>query len=132
MNKLYKRILAIDYGEKKSGIAFADGPLADPIEVIHHKDAQHCIDKLQPIFLHYNPDCIVVGMPHEPQADIVKSFVDLLKAQRTIPVEVEDEGYSTKEARMSSLEAGISRKKRKNMEDAYSAAIILQKYLDNL
>ena len=71
-------------------------------------------------------------MPHDPQANIVKNFVDLLKTQTTIPIEVEDEGFSTKEARLSSLEAGISRKKRKSMEDAYSAAIILQKYLDNL
>lgn len=126
------KIIAIDYGEKKSGVSFADGPLAEPLEVIYHKDEQDCINKLQPILHHYDPELIVVGMPNGLQAEVVKTFVEILKQNVTVPVEIEDEGFSTKEAKLSSLEAGIGRKKRRKMEDAYSATIILQKYLDNL
>jgi putative holliday junction resolvase len=126
------KVIGIDYGEKKTGIAFAESPLATPIEVIYHKDEHEFLAKLQKVLHVYQPEVIVVGMPSGTQGEEVKVIVEFLKNNIGTPIETIDEGFSTKEAKLLSREAGHKRKKRKKMEDAFSASIILQKYLDSL
>ena len=126
------KIIGIDYGEKKTGIAFAEGPLATPIEVIYHKDEHELLAKLQKVFHVYQPEVIVVGMPSGTQGQEVQIIIEFLKNHVSTPIEIIDEGFSTKEAQLLSREAGHKRKKRKKMEDAFSASIILQKYLDSI
>jgi len=131
MKQSHKRILGIDYGEKKTGIAFAEGPLAEPVEVIYHQTVESLLNQLQKVVQKYEPEMLVIGMPSGMQGEEVKEVIDKIKEEINLPIEVVDEGFSTREAQMLSRDVGMARKKRKRMEDAYAASIILQKYLDN-
>jgi len=61
-----------------------------------------------------------------------KRFGEKLKIEFKLPLHYQDETLTTRKAQELSFEAGIKRKKRKEMEDAYSAALILQEYLDSI
>ena len=126
------KIIGIDYGEKKTGIAFADGPLAEPIEVLYHQNMKMCIFKVCGVLKKFDPEIIIVGMPAGAQAENVREFIHILSKEAEIPIETIDERRSTLEAQYLSREGGVSRKKRRKMEDAFSASIILQKYLDSM
>lgn len=126
------KILGIDYGEKKSGIAFAEGPLADPVKVLYHEDEEEFIVQLIRVVEELQPEQIVVGLPTGTQGEKVKMVIERIKHSIARPVITVDEQFSTLEAQLMSREAGIKRKKRKSLEDAYSASIILQKHLDSL
>lgn len=126
------KILAIDYGEKKTGVAYAEGPLADPVEVIYHENDEVAIFKLLREIDRFTPELLLIGMPSGSQGEIVKNFIQKLKEKTKLPIKPVDERLSTLEAQYLSKEAGHNRKKRRRMEDAYSASIILQKYLDSM
>jgi putative Holliday junction resolvase len=64
--------------------------------------------------------------------DEIRWFVRSLVENLAIPVILHDETLTTKEAQEKSIKAGIKRKKRRKMEDAYAASLILQSYLDDL
>lgn len=125
------KYIGIDYGEKKSGIAIAEGPLSEPLEVLYHDNPEEFIIKLIKVVEDHQPESIVIGMPSQAQGEKVAEVVELIKKDIDLPIITVDEGFSTLEAQLLSREAGIRRKKRRSMEDAYSASIILQKYLDS-
>jgi len=74
---------------------------------------------------------IVVGVSEGEMAEETKKFGKKLEDKLGISVVFQDETLTTYEAQRFSIEAGIKRKKRKELEDAYSAALILQEYLDS-
>jgi putative pre-16S rRNA nuclease len=119
------RILAIDWGERKIGLAMADGLLAEPLVVVKSKEA------ILKILDRYNIQKVIVGISEGESAIKAKAFSLALASSLTIPVETSDETLSTHEAQRLAIEAGISIKKRKGMEDAFAAAIMLQNYLDS-
>lgn len=126
------RIIGVDYGDKKTGIAFAEGPLAEPIEVLYHDNEEEFIIKLLEVINRLQPELIAIGMPERDQGKKVQEVIEIIKRNISLPIEAVDEGFSTLEAQLLSREAGVRRKKRRSMEDAYSASIILQKYLDSM
>ena len=63
-------------------------------------------------------------------AEETRNFADLLQNKLGIKVYFQDETLTTKDAQEMSISAGIGRKRRRRLEDAYSAALILQQYLD--
>lgn len=130
------RVLAIDYGEKRVGIA-----LSDPLGVT--AQAQPFIpndSKLMPLIEaisnEKNISKIIVGLPTNrykkdtQQTTKVRAFVDILKKQIQIPIEYVDERFSTKAMERHLVTADVSRKKRKTSIDSLSAAFFLQGYLD--
>lgn len=111
------RILGIDYGRSKIGLAIAEGKLAEPWKVI-------IPGALKKILEEERFDKIVVGISGGQMGEEQKMFA------KSIGAETFDETLTTKEAQRLSLEAGISRKKRRSMEDAFAASLMLQSYLD--
>ena len=125
------RILGIDYGKKKIGLAVSDGPLAEPLKVIRFKTKEEAIIKVEKVVKVEQVEQLVVGVSEGKMGEESKRFGEKLKRTLDIAVEFQDETLSSIEAQRLSIEAGIKRKKRKEMEDAYSAALILQNYLSS-
>lgn len=111
------KILGIDYGRKKIGLAIAAGSLAEPWKVVKP-------DILTRILKEGSFDKIVVGISAGAMGEEQKEFA------KSIGAETFDETLTTKEAQRLSLEAGLSQKKRRDLEDAFAASLMLQSYLD--
>jgi len=125
------KILGIDYGRKKIGLAVSGGKLAEPLKVIRYRDIKILSEKLQKIVKENNIEKIVVGVSEEEMGEESKKFALAISHQPLAIVETFDETLSTHEAKKLSLEAGISRGKRRGLEDAFAAAVMLQSYLDS-
>jgi len=119
------KILGIDYGRSKVGVAIADGPLAEPLQVIRYKDLTILISQIKKIIEKEKVEKVVVGISEGEIAEESKKFANEIGA------ETSDETLSPLDAQALSREAGSSQKKRHEMEDAYAACIMLQNYLDN-
>jgi putative Holliday junction resolvase len=132
------RVLALDHGTKRIGVAISDelGIIAQPLEFIPAEpiDAFHV--RLVTILADKKVDEIVVGMPFNmdgstgPSAQRVERFVEQLKTKVTQPVYTCDERLTTYEAENLLISAGARRKKRKQVIDKMAAAVLLQSYLD--
>jgi putative holliday junction resolvase len=125
------RILGIDYGKRKIGLAFADTFLAEPHSVVRYKDHDDAIQKIIDVIRIEEVDQIVIGLPSGVVKKSAEDFGEILQIKTKLPVIFQDEILTTQDAVKMSIEAGIKRKKRKRMEDAYAAALILQQYLDS-
>lgn len=125
-------ILGIDYGKKKIGLAISDlvSKLADPLEVIKFDLQEDAIEKIEKIVSEIGVKKIVLGISEGKTAKETKVFGDILQKKLNLPIIYFDETLSTQLAQQMSINAGIKRKKRKDMEDAFAAALILQSYLD--
>ena len=133
------RILAIDYGTKRVGIAVTDvlQIAANPLETVHSKDA---LAYLKAYVLREPVEAIVVGMPRRLSGEDsdatqhVVGFVRILQKEfPTIPVHTIDERFTSKMAQAAMLAGGLKKKDRqdKGTVDRVSAAIILQSYLES-
>jgi putative Holliday junction resolvase len=134
------RILGIDYGDKRIGVAISDplGIIAQGVAVIGKSETfDQDIRELKRIIKKYSGvDEIVVGLPKTmageigPQAEKVLAFVEALKKEFKLNIVTWDERLTTVEAERTLIEAGLSREKRKKVIDKSAAANILQNYLD--
>ena len=132
------RILGIDYGTKRVGIATTD-PLqiiSSALTTVATKDVFTFLEKY---ISEEEVECIVVGEPLHLDgtpaqiAHLVVGFVRKLKeSYPTIKIEMQDERYTSKEAQAIILKSGAKKKKRqdKSLIDKVSAALILQAYMD--
>ncbi len=124
--------LGIDYGDAKIGLAISSGKLADPLTVIYYQTIDEVIKKILKVIEEEHIDIIAIGLPEGQVAVRVGIFKQALEEKTNKQIIFTDETLSTKEAQSKAIEAGINRKKRRHLEDAYSAALILQQYLDTL
>lgn len=137
-NKLTGRIMAVDPGEKRIGLAVSDetGTLARGLCVIKHVSLkQDCLEIAK--FVHQNAVTkIIVGSPmaedgeERPQTRHAKKLADSLMDYCDLQVELWDETGSTLQARAIRIETGSSRDKRSGHLDEVAAAVILQSWLD--
>jgi putative Holliday junction resolvase len=133
------RILGIDYGEKRLGIAISDplGITAQGLTIIMRTQLDEDIQKIVDIVREKEVKTIVIGLPRHmnntlgEKAQAVLAFVEQIKAHIDIPVATLDERLSTVRAERAMLEGNLSRKKRKGMVDMIAAQLILQSYLDS-
>lgn len=124
------KILSIDWGEVKIGLAASVGKLADPFEVVIYKDEKALIDRLCRIILNKKVEKIIIGVSEGESAKKARKFGKRLSQTANLPVEFVDETLTSKDALEMAIEAGVPRDRRAKMEDAFAAAIILQRYLD--
>jgi putative Holliday junction resolvase len=129
------KYLGIDYGRKKIGLALSDGVIAEPLKVIRGENEEELLKKVESSFIEAladrKVDKIIIGVSEGEMGRETREFGEKLGEKLKIPVIFQDETLSTQTAQELSISANIKRKKRKQMEDAYSAAIILQSYIDN-
>jgi putative holliday junction resolvase len=133
------RILAIDYGTKRVGLALSDetGTIAQPLGLLPAEPAAKLFDLLKETVAQRKVEEIVVGIPRNmngtygPAADKTREFVAALKQVVTIPVQTWDERLTTVQANRFLIETGMRRQQRKERVDQTAAAILLQSYLDH-
>ena len=140
-----KRLMGIDYGMKRLGLALSDERqiIASPLRtLLAEKKANQTIEKIVAAISEIEQlngceiEEIVIGMPLMMSgrtglvADEVKHFVALLSQATPIQIKVWDERLTTVQAERSLRESSMTRKKRAKVVDIVSAAIILQSYLD--
>jgi putative Holliday junction resolvase len=133
------RILAIDYGNKRTGIAVTD-PLqiiANALTTVHTKDL---LDFLKDYLMKEEVEVIVVGEPKQMNnqpSEVEKQITPFVKKLKsTFPqkqIERVDERFTSLMAQRSMIEMGLKKKDRQNKAtvDEISATIILQTYLEN-
>lgn len=135
-----KRIMAIDYGERRVGVAVTD-PLqitANGLETVERKDLENF---LAAYFVDHDVEKVVFGYPTHADGnplDICKRIdlfiVDFEKKYPNIKVDRIDENYTSFQASQILIQAGVKKKKRrdKKLLDKISAILILQRYLNHL
>ena len=117
-------LLGVDFGEKKIGLAMATGPLSEPTGIV--KNLKEVVRFCQ----EHEIDKIIVGLSEGEMAKKQKKVAQRLGELTGLPVELQDETLTTKEAIIKMKQAG--KKVRKREEDAFAAALILQDYLDRM
>jgi len=132
------RILAVDHGEKRIGIALSDstGTIANPLQVIEHISRPLDAAQVANLAQQNEASLIVIGQSFDeegnpnPGGRRAARFAEELKNQTDIPIEMWDESFSTQIARHARIELGVSRKKRAGHQDAFAAVVILQSYIE--
>ena len=132
------RILGIDHGTKRIGLALSDdlGMIAQPVGYLTAQPLSGIWKRLQTIHETTPLDRIVVGMPRNMDgsygraADTVNQFIDQLRQKIDLPVETWDERLTSVIANRTLVQAKVTRKKRKGKVDTMAATIILQGWLD--
>ena len=133
------RIVAIDYGTKRVGLAATD-PLKIIANAIDTIEESKVIDFLKSYAQSEEIELFVVGEPFRfdgspsQSSTAINKFIEKLKKEfPTIPIDREDESFSSKEAFQTMIDSGIGKKKRKNKGtvDRISATIILKNYMEN-
>ena len=132
------RILAVDHGEKRIGLALSDATatIASPLNVVEHISRAMDAAQVADIASHNDVRLIVIGQSFDeegnpnPAGRRAGRFADELKNQTNVPIELWDEAFSTQDARAARIELGVSRKKRAGHQDAFAAVVILQSYLE--
>jgi putative Holliday junction resolvase len=133
------RVLAIDHGTRRMGIALSDpsGLIAQPLEFIPAEPFAQFLTRLKEILHEKEVELLLVGMPRNmdgtygPAAAKVGEFVAVLKENLTTPIRTWDERLTSAQANRFLIEANVRRQDRKEKVDKAAAAILLQSFLDS-
>ena len=123
------RVLALDYGAARTGVAVSDatGTLARPVCVVDRAATEQGLDRLAALVAEHEAELVVVGLPLTlkgelgAQARETAAFVEALRERLGVPVETEDERFTTTLAQQTGGRAP---------EDAVAAAHLLQGFLE--
>lgn len=135
----YYKIMALDYGEVRIGVAMTDlmRLIASPFETYVRKDLNADISHICSLIRDNSVKTVVVGLPlnmdgtEGERAQKTREFVDLLKTQTNVDFVFQDERLSSVSAEEILLEGGMKRKDRKQNIDKVAAAIILESFLNS-
>lgn len=132
------RVIAVDHGVKRIGLATSDptGTLARPLAVIKHVAREEDARQVLAQAIEHQAELIIVGesFDEEGRPNLAgrraERFAETLRGSGFIPVLMWDESMSTRDAQAARLASGVKRKKRAAPVDALAATTILQSYLD--
>ena len=135
------RILGIDYGERRVGLAVSDptGMLAGPLETLHRRRGKRPpVHRVAEIARQHEAAAVVVGLPlgldgeENEWCREVRSFGEALASRIGVPVHFEDERLTSVVAQKAIQQSGLGRVKRREKErvDRAAAVLILQRWLD--
>jgi putative Holliday junction resolvase len=132
------RILALDVGEKRIGLAVSDplGITAQGLEVLTRKDPPTDLARLLEVARQYQVQEILVGLPRHldgrpgQQAEAILALARSLGETLGVPVTSWDERLTTVEAERVLVRADLSRRRRRQVVDQVAAVLILQSYLE--
>jgi len=133
------RVLAIDYGKKRTGIA-----VTDPLQIISNGlttvDSKDLISFLKQYFQKEEVEKVIIGMPQSLKnkdtdaTELVRKFIILFQKEfPEIPIIQVDERFTSKMACQTMIDSGLKKKARQNkaLVDEISATIILQSFMEN-
>lgn len=132
------RVLALDIGEKRVGIAVSDpaGRIASPVCVLPADEVHACAKPFQRVLDDWEPGLLLCGLPvtlageEGPQAQRIRAFAQEVSKRAEIPYEFADERLSSAEAKRSLREKGLSEKAMRGKVDMIAASLFLQAWLD--
>ena len=132
------RIMAIDYGDARTGVAFSDptGLLAGQTFLIKSRKEDAVLEELARLAREQGAEELVMGYPRNmdgtlgPRAEKYAAFADRLREATGLPVILWDERRTTVDAHRILGDHGVRAKKRKDKVDSVAAALILEGYLD--
>ena len=133
-----KRIMGIDYGDARTGIAISDllCSIVGTTTVIHSRRPEKTLAEIQKLVAEHDIGMIVMGLPKNmdgtegERASVIKAFAEILSSITDIPIDFCDERMTTMQAYRFLDGAGTFGKKRKDVIDTLSAELILQSYID--
>ena len=133
----YKRVLAIDYGDVRIGLAQSDlmQLIASPLEVIPNKSMEESAKTISGIIANNDVETVVIGLPLNMdgteglRAEVTRNFAEVLSKLTSAKIVFQDERLSSVEAEDILIEANVRREKRKKIIDKVAACLILESYL---
>tara|TARA_B100001123_G_C14844667_1_gene841549 strand:- start:215 stop:625 length:411 start_codon:yes stop_codon:yes gene_type:complete len=134
------RILAIDYGDVRVGLALSDltHTIAKPFKTINYDNMNHLLEQLSHIIKDNKVQKIVVGIPYNMKGDDtqqtlkVREFVFFLEKKLEFKIDLIDERLTSLEAEKTMHKMNIKTGFNKDKIDKIAASIILQEYLDTI
>jgi len=134
------RILALDHGTKRIGVAVSDETktIAQPLEYISAEPFADFLARLKQLLVEKEIDLVLIGLPRNmdgsygPAAQKVEAFVAVLRNAITIPIKTWDERLTSSQANRILIQGKVRRDQRKEKVDKMAAAILLQSYLDGI
>jgi len=132
-------LLAFDYGQKYIGVAVGStfSGLAEPLTTLHVKNGQPVWEQVSTLIAQWQPKALVLGLPlnmdgsDNAMTRAARKFGNRLKARYNLPIHMVDERLSSRVARATLMEAGISPRQHKRHLDSLAAQTILQAYLND-
>lgn len=128
------RYLGIDYGKSKVGLAISEGQIASPFKVLSINSLDSALSQVETVIESEEITRVVVGIPEGTTGEMVKKFVKALNNRmkdKQVEVIETDETLTSVDARKMMIDLNLSQKERQK-EDAYSAMLILQRFLNTL
>lgn len=138
MNEPLRRVLAVDLGDRRTGLAATDwtGTIVVPLDAIVARDDAERIAAIAAVVAERESQLVVVGMPlsldggEGPRAQRTRAFVEKLRTRVTIPVDTVDESHTTDEAHERLKDMGVRAAQRKKVADSIAALVILERWRD--
>lgn len=132
------RVLAVDVGTKRTGIAVSDplGYTAQPLETWQCRTPVEDAGHIAQLATYYQAELVLVGHPitlggsASPQTVKAEAFAATLQERCTCPVRLWDERLTTAQGERALIEGGVRREKRRHVVDQVAAQLLLQQYLD--
>jgi putative Holliday junction resolvase len=132
------RILAIDYGSQRIGLALSDptGTLARPLPFLPAKGDVKLAREIAALATKEQAGLLLLGLPRQMNGTLgeaatkVQAFAAVLKETTTLPLKLIDERLSTVQASRQLHEAGKDTRKQRSQIDSEAACVLLQGYLD--
>ena len=139
IGKLVMRILGLDVGERRIGVALSDplGLTAQRLTVLTRQNATADLEAIRGFVEQHGVGIIVVGLPltmrgeRGVQARRIEAFVQRLRHRVPVPVQYIDERLTTVQGERALIDMGSSRRRRKQLIDQVAAQLILQQFLDS-
>lgn len=139
MSRERGRVLAVDPGEKRIGLAISDptATIANPLQVLEHVSRLVDAASIAQIAREWNVVEIIVGQAVELDGTVgvmgrkAERLAEAIRTQCDIPVILWDESGSTQTARSARKKMGVKRSQRRGHMDDLAATVILQTYLNN-
>lgn len=136
---VHLRILALDIGRKRTGVAVSDatGTVASPVKVLPSEEVFASSSSFRRILEDYEPDLLVAGLPvsldgtENEHAVWVREMAEKVAEAAGLPLELADERLSSAEAKRIMREQGMSEKDMRGKLDMVAASVFLQAYLDS-
>jgi len=135
-----RRILAVDFGERRTGLAATDstGTIVVPLAAIHHHGLEECVKGVAAVARERNSETVVVGLPLDSEGgtgqravrtlEFVTALRSAIGAQGGCEVVTCDESFTTDLAHERLRSAGIKAAARKKIADSVAALVLLERY----
>lgn len=140
MNGVVGRVLAIDPGSRRVGVAVSDpsATIAQPLTVLAAHPGATLVERLARLAREQEAAALVVGLPRRldggigPEAKAARILADELRRATGLEVTLVDERLTSAAAERALLSGGASRARRRQLSDKVAATMILQSYLDSV